>query len=584
MIIVAIALVLVLVVILSRKTGWARRLRKWISRLGSSDVAHEGTRFSDFVGFAGFGITVATIAISWVTVTLQNKKAAVDSQIRDTANHTAAVSAQIGNDGTNQGTMYAPGVDIHLEEPVRDAKLIGREVDFLWNYTNHSPELAYRIQLVKLGSAYPPGIRGSECNFTAFSSCDFYATRPHEQRSTLSFAVNGSEVPKWEGRYLWRVVPARGPLPRIQSTAGDSDVNISDWSEFGSFEIYQDLMSRMAATDPAIVLVGTTDSGNVRFSHQAANGLQAGYDMDLMHLLIEGCMTRNHEETGRSYLRFDPSDCYHAVSDYEDKPVGSSVEPAVRPNQPQLRIRPFTSVGEGLDALGRREIDVFIGSVTSSLKRESNGILFTTGYYPFDTSLYTHRFSSVKPKQGIQYDMWSADDRSIGVIENSTNHWLATALAAEAKVEHKLSVVAFPSFGAMASAFNRRTIDGVLVDNVLGCELKQADNPDAIVEVKGLEETSAWEEYHQRLGVEHETFAIAVATESTPAKGTYIEQLGQRVSIHVRKWMNVEEQSHSDVGGLYGELQAALSMANTDRLVSSLKRNNQVCPDPPAQP
>ena len=138
-----------------------------------------------------------------------------------------------------------------------------------------------------------------------------------------------------------------------------------------------------------------------------------------------------------------------------------------------------------------------------------------------------------------------------------------------------MSIVAFPTYGAMASAFERRAVDGVLMDNVLGCELRKAEVPGAIVEIQGLDGTSAWSQYHERLGAEHEHFAIAVATDFVPMQGSKLQRQEKRVDQAIKEWLNQKEVPN-DVGGIHQQLQAALSMISTSRLKRALQQDNSV--------
>jgi ABC-type amino acid transport substrate-binding protein len=576
---VILLMVLLVLFVSSGTTAWGRRTSRWMRDLAGSGVAYQGARFSDFVGFAGFGLTVVTILLSWFTVTLQNKKTMVDSQIKDTADHITSIGSEISYMQQKKDPSFAPGVDIHLEEPVRDSHLIGRQIDFVWKYTKNTRNLSYRIELVKRNSRLPSAPQNAECDFEKYSSCEFYADQPQEQRSTLTLRIRENDsvvIPAWEGSYLWRVVPTRPPAATRQEARGEADVDVSDWSEFGSFDIYSSLTSRMAASDPAIVFVGTTYSDNIKFSHLNEDGSQAGYDIDLIRLLVEGCISKARGQDGIANLVFDPTECYQAAVDYEDRGHGEMpFSPRSRRNQPRVAIISYASVDDGLAALTRKQIDVFIGSVTSAVQRASDGVVFTEGYYQFDTSLYAHRYSSRLSQRSQEYGNWISEKRSIGVIENSTNHWLATSLAADPSVEQKLSIVAFPTYGAMASAFERRAVDGVLMDNVLGCELRKAEIPGAIVEIGGLDRTSAWAQYHERLGAKHEHFAIAVATDFVPMQGSNIERKEKRVDEAIKEWMNQKEVPN-DVGGIHQQLQAALSMVSTTRLKSALQQYNSV--------
>jgi hypothetical protein len=224
-----------------------------------------------------------------------------------------------------------------------------------------------------------------------------------------------------------------------------------------------------------------------------------------------------------------------------------------------VRVRPFQSVNAGLAALARKEIDVFIGSVTKAVERENDKVLFTDGYYPFASALYVH---SIRERE--RFSQWTKVPRLLGVIQDSTNHWLASALASDSEFETKLSVVTFPSYSTLKEAFERQQVDGVLVDSVLG-----EDMPDA-VEVDGLDKTEAWKEYHERIGYKEEEFAIAVASDPHHEKEGAWYQLFNRM----RKLFGAEQPEDND--SLYDPLQDALRSPSIHKLLPELRKRNDL--------
>lgn len=545
-----------LVAIAFRLTAWGRRTSQWMQHLAHSAVGYEGARFSDFVGFAGFGLTIVTICLSWFTVTLQNRKSTAESQAKDIGDHIAAERAELTSPEVNVGIDFASHVDIHLALPMRNAHLIGEQVEFAWNYSKHNSHSQYLIELVKLDSSLPPTPPGTQCDFSAYGSCTFYANESTDERALLSLCPHPDNLcgrgtaRAWEGGYIWRVVSAPASSPDQSDSGGEIEANISNWSEYSSFDVYPTLMIRMAHSDPPTILVGTTYSGNRHFSRVAQDGSQQGYDIDLIRLLTAGCLKVEVDE-----VVFDATRCYNSIAVYED--TGGIPK---YPQQPVLQFIPYPSVAEGLMALRRKEIDVFIGSVTAAVGRENEGVVFTDGYFDFESSLYAFSSSPRARNRVETLAEWAHSKRSIGVIENSTNHWLATYLAAEPSLNQNFSIVAFPSYATLATAFRRRVVDGVLVDNTLGVDLA-AISPSMVTEVQGLDRTSAWSEYHKRIGKGHEHLAIAVATAvSPPTAGpsarawSFIRHLTDTESLPV------------DFGGLYKPLQEALAFADSDKL------------------
>ena len=169
-----------------------------------------------------------------------------------------------------------------------------------------------------------------------------------------------------------------------------------------------------------------------------------------------------------------------------------------------------------------------------------------------------------------QLQDWAGSRRSIGVIENSTNHWLGTALAADPSFNERLSIVAFPTYAALSAAFQRGVVDGVLIDSVLSTDLKNIA-PTTIVKIAGLDKTRAWSEYHRRIGSPDEYFAIAVATEIVPSAGGLLSEMRRRLMM----WMDVPEMPEN-VGGLYDPLERALGFVDSKRFREALATRNHV--------
>lgn len=557
-----------------RFTAWGRRTYTWLSSLLNSGADTPPTKFSDWVSFAGFGLTIVGVAISWYTVTLQNEKATLEAMIKDLTDQAGTVQQQIQT-AARKPEDFATDVDIHLTAPIRDIGIIGARVNFEWNYTKHNDHLSYVIELLREDRPWLPAndsvLEPDKCDFSQYRSCRFYATAPTSQHSQLPLA----KLPGGDGEYLWRVVPVKAKSPSL-ILPGDEDNLVSEWSEYGSFSFYPSLMSRMTHTGR--VILGTTYSDNVHFSSIDASGNHRGHDVDLLRILVEGCLAIVSTES----ITFDDNRCTKTTAAYldsEDKDPGEFIL-ALRQSSPSLtvEIKAFPTVSEGLEAVSRKEVDAFVGSLTKAKERENDAVVFTDGYYDFVTELYAH---SVQP--GETLTDWLTVDRRMGVIDNSTNHWLATLLTAEEPFQNKLSVVAFASFPALQSAFERRQVDGILIDDVLcqdlispdACTKHKFESQD-IWPVSGLNRTEAWASYYKRLGYDYdkEQFAIAVATDKAQAPPSRLRALDTLFNTTLVRFGGDAPQT-----GLYEPLQLALHSPQLVSIRSLLRTSNRLPPE-----
>lgn len=556
-----------------RFTAWGQRTSAWLLSLASSGVEAPPTKFSEWVSFAGFGLTIVGVAISWYTVTLQNQKATLEAMIKDLTDQAGTVQQQIQT-AARKHEDFATDVDIHLTAPIRDIGIIGNRVNFEWNYAKHNDHLSYVIELLREDRPeLPPSnavLEPDKCDFSNYRSCRFYATAPTSQHSQLSLAkLSGSD-----GEYLWRVVPVKAKSSTL-TWPGDEDNLVSEWSEYGSFSFYPSLMRRMTHTRR--VILGTTYSDNVHFSSIDASGNHRGHDVDLLRILVQGCLAI----VSRDMITFDDARCSKTTADYLDSPDPQAFVLDLQQKSPSLtvEIKAFPSVTEGLEAVSRKEIDAFVGSLTKAQERENDAVIFTDGYYDFETDLYAH---SMQP--GETLTEWLRISRRVGVIDNSTNHWLATLLTAEEPLQNRLSVVAFASFPVLQSAFERRQVDGILIDDVLCQDLI---SPEACAShkfmsqdvwpVRDLNRTSAWAAYYKRLGYDYdqEQFAIAVATDKAQAPPPRLRAVGTLFNTTLVRFGGDAPQT-----GLYEPLQLALHSPQLVSIRSQLRISNRLPPEP----
>jgi len=535
---------------------WGNRTIIWIRTLGTSGVEDSGARFSDFVGLAGFSLSILAIILGWYSIVHQTKKAALEQEMRDLTNKITDKQKLI--EATSVRLEQNKSAELmHLGAPRRDAEIIGNHVDLDWSYADHSPFITYLVEVRNKEQSKPefkPGV-GVPCELNAYRACRFVATDPNGQHAQIF----GSDLATLSGDYLWRVAPARRTIKPLENYESD---RIADWSQFRAFTIYPTIKDRILRTGK--VLVGTTYAEDLRFSRLGSQGKPEGHDIDLIRILVEGCLSIKGDG---KVIRFDRTECERAVTRYQGN------RRYVRP-QPsdgiQVIVKPYPSVSAGLNALGRREVDLFIGSLTKARKRERGPVLFTDGYYSFETKLYS------KAELGAaDLSVWASKKRTIGCINNSSNYWLATLLAAEDKFRNQLTIVTFDTFPEMESAFDRGEVDGILLDDVLENELREA------VAIDGLQKTAAWNRYHEdtsNLGFPNEQFAIAVVRDVSEGQS---ENSNSLFGWFENLFKTPEEQLVGD-NFLFGQLQSALRSDEVQKTLLPTLRSVYKIPSRPA--
>lgn len=526
---------------------WIRRTGSWAKKLGVSGVDAEGASLSDFVGLAGFSLSLLAIFISWQSILLQARKNALEQEARDLA---AKISDKQQLIDTNLANLKTRRFDeaIQLESPDRDAQLIGSHVDLEWNYSGHSPFVTYVVEISnqdqsnreEFGPAKP-----RPCVLTRYRACIFVATDPAGQHSQ----VFPEEIGILAGSYLWRVAPVQRTVTGEDKF--DSD-RVSDWSQYRLFSLFPAVRDRIINLQK--ISVGTTYAEDIRFSTLGNAGVAQGHDIDLVRILGEGCLTADY--TNRLII-FDPQACRSSIDRYMQS---GKYERVSRPGQLEVSVRPFPSIGEGLDALGRKEVDLFIGSLTRARKRQQGPVLFTEGYFPFETKLYVRSELGEK-----RLDHWGRKNQKLGVINKSSNYWLATLLERESSFLNRLTVVSFDTYPALEAAFDRGEVGGVLLDDVLGEQLRDA------TAIEGLQETRAWERYHadeDALGFPKEEFSIAVAIDSGDRESDTQQGLG----LQLRHYFFPKADDFVSPRSLFSQLQRALKSDDVQgRLLPKLR-------------
>jgi ABC-type amino acid transport substrate-binding protein len=472
--------------------SYITRTRNWSRGQWKESIEAKKASLFDFSSFSAAVLSVLGLTVGWYTITQQNAKAALDQQSRDASEQITQHKHLL--DQLQEARMSArDNAYIRLGLPGRDAKVIGNHVDISWDYPGHTPQTTYVVELITKDQGGPSGPEQAQC-------LDRFITA--EESSDEQTQVRGTDKCPLNGKYLWRVAPRRSYDESDLPVGGYSAL---EWSEYGSFEIYPSIQERVLSTN--VVQVGTTYTEDDTFSGRDRSGDPRGHDMDLIELLVRGCLKRIENDT-----LFDAGQCDANMQVYRKSTKGPKGHYRYQGQGPLLDINvvPYESVDEGLKALARREVDVFIGSVTKAKRRERGLIFFSRGYFAFHSGLYVRSSEGGVPA----FDHWRGHKQNVGVISNSTNHWLGTQLTTEGGSDNRITLVAFKNFLGLEKAFEDGEIDGAVVDCMLASRLVDA------VAMSDLEDTNAWAAYLKdpdNLGYGIEELGIAMVRDVSEA-------------------------------------------------------------------
>lgn len=517
----------------------------WINSLRKTSVDKQGAKFSDFVSMTNLSMSLLVLAFGWFNIVLQTRKAELEQASRDLQDHILSVQKLVEEKHQEVSRSLTNNEEVRLQTPPRDDYLIGSHVDLAWSNPKHLHLSSYAVEVSRKQQAglkeFIPGNLNDSCSLDRHRSCTFVATDPAGERAQLDDRFGALA-----GEYLWRVAP----VDRSFTEAPVQQHQLGNWSEYSSFSIYPNISARLQHTHA--VRVGTIFSQDPRFSSSGLNGKPAGRDMDLIRILVEQCLNIRNDGS----VEYNEATCNTGVDDYI---LNSRYLQGQRAGQLRVDVVPQSDIGQGLEALQKKDLDVYIGSLTKAKTRESNDVAFTDGYYVFQSRLYARG-----PADQATFTRWRKGRRSIGVIDNSSNALLANLLAEEDD-KRELTVVYFDSFPALENAFDREDVSAILVDDVRGEQLRRSIA--GVVEINGLDNTAAWERFHSDpgyLGYETEEFGIATVTDVP------VERTATTVKGLLREAV-CEGPRSSDRGSLFSGLQRSLrSAAIKERLLPEL--------------
>jgi ABC-type amino acid transport substrate-binding protein len=508
-----------------RLRRWSNRTALWVRGLFVSRAEAGPVTLGDVLVLAGFAATLVTVFYQFQEARLQTAKESLEMDSRRLHELVANQEAQIREQSQKIRNLEAGQKIPQLKRPEPDTNIIARHVDFEWDYAGHNPNTKYVVEMIRLADSirFPQG--QSECTFDPGQPCRFPATDPAGHRSRLPLELHGRLK---SGTYYWRVVPGdlRDPqlndvVPGAHSPAQlprqEPDLNrIGDWSDFGSFTVYPSIKQRIIKTNA--VHVGTNFLQDTWFSRRGLGGEPEGHDIDLIRLIVQGCM-RKDEQKGAKY---DAASCKLAVADFVKTRREFQKCPARLPelravvaqagtSTPEQHIEslraeivPVADWDDWLGMLRRKEIDVFIGQATRAEFREDAEVKFTKGYYPDKTVVMVKRTESCPDLKCL-----TKKKIKLGVIKNTTNHKLAELLTLEPPLHNKIEVVPEDTFPILESAIDHDEVRAILIDGSLGTQLL-----DDLKVIEGVETYDAYQTYlsdPNYIGFGKEEFGIAVA-------------------------------------------------------------------------
>jgi ABC-type amino acid transport substrate-binding protein len=485
-------------------------------------------KFSDFMSVTSVSLAIAGAIFAYFSLWVQAQKNNVDQQTKEYNSSIAASLEQLQAAERSRAEHRRTDL-LRLEAPSDRAQVVGPQVALQWSYSGHSDHMNYLVEVLHL-CPESEVMSGQDAPCAVWRSC-FYAAEPSVQRSELyidakAFKENDTATPSASGSpltgnecntedgaalgggslapgyYLWRVAPAK-----LSQTRDGSPVTafVSEWSEFQSFAVYPTELDRILRTRR--LLIGTAVSADPSFSGRDISSRSIGHDIDLIEILVTGCITG---DLSAGIVKYNKARCAAKVESYRTQCGPQSARHSeecfsvLHCSRDELcaKIIPFDSAADGLRALREKDIDVFVGSLTrAEARQEEYGLRFSSGYFSYHTQLYARATNG-----SISLTEWLTKPRLVGVVAESTNNLLATELASDDAVDGKLSVVAFRSVPELKNAVDQGDVDGVFLDDTLGRRVA------GLSPINGINKTLAWSRYRSALGFDRtETFGIAVA-------------------------------------------------------------------------
>lgn len=221
------------------------------------------------------------------------------------------------------------------------------------------------------------------------------------------------------GQYIWRVAsePVTVDMPRLDVWAKQQlphgQANPVRWSGFSTFVVES---TKNQDSAPRSLVIGINFVQQSVFMTRSSSGQYSGFDADLVNWIAEHL---------------------HRTPKWSE----------------------YASVSTLLNAARRGYVDVAIGSLTRTAKRERGGNAFTQGY--LRSHLVITCFAK-DPSCAARFDdlYHNLVDEQVGVIEGTTNH----DAAKELQDTFGFILKPLPSFESLMNALETRSIKYALVD------------------------------------------------------------------------------------------------------------------------
>lgn len=484
------------------------RTTLWLRTKGAPQPPLRSANFIDVLILVIILVTAILIASIFYDSSLRSQVKADEEQTRALREKVATLQEQLGD---TVAANHLAVSETSVPHPIiqdRDSQAIGNHTTVAWDYENHfsGRYVNFEMELVKLG---PIGV---DCGNSAGTlECGhpmrFITSDGMNHTSRIPTDLKGTLNP---GTYAWRVAPVPAGTVVNDDVQKDDLNRLSDWSDYGSFTLFPSILNRIATTK--VIRVGTNLEQDTRFSRRGHDGSVTGFDINLIHTLVEHCLAL-HKTASPPTLSFDHDRCAdHIAKALSARQDLTAPAPICSPTE-QLCVTlvPIQKWGDWQSALKRKEIDLFIGAVTAATAREKSGILFTPGYLHYKSQIFGHAADVLAVHSDLR--SWLASPRKIGVIESSTNEELLNRLMEDAdlkkrKLTGNLEKQGFSSFPAMEHAMDRGELDANLIDETF------VEHDDwKPLDIRG---TSAWQNYvssylGRRYPDEQVGIAVAVA-------------------------------------------------------------------------
>jgi ABC-type amino acid transport substrate-binding protein len=502
------------------KRGRLGRIALWAEGVRKSEAEVKTATVGDLVLFVTLYVVGVTFVITlyiWFNQGTEDRYKQEGEQLRQTVGNR---EAQIHEEQKELAELRAHIEAPQLIVPAGDEEIIGNHVDLRWEYGNHNRTTDYVLQFIRI--AGPSPVR-TETQYMSRDNEDMYKEMDLGTTCTVAATDSADKRSRFptkgvlaEGTYIWRV--ALGGLSSGSSNAlqcGDDD-RVREWSEYRKFTVFPSRLQRSRVTKE--ILVGTRFVQNLPFTRLDASGKPSGFDMDLIRIIVERCLTDDPQKG----IRYDYNECDRGVSDFLDN--NTKVAHYTPADHFHVKIVPVPPGVDWLEKLQSRNIDLYIGSVTRAKEREHGGVAFTSGYLTYSSEALVNKSEACDTLPCL-----ARKKSKIGVVDSTTNAWLADELIKDDKAAG-LQIVTYNSFPELESAFERQEIVGVITDGVMASTMGLNEPK----ELRDLKKNGGWSTYLQdHIGYPREQFAVAVASDadqSAPSSDSLLEALNCALS------------------------------------------------------